>query len=194
MALEGSGEKTVVDVLQAIHERRSIRSYTDEPVSRKDILTLLRAAMVGPTAHNGQEWRFVVVDDKDLLHEIPTINPYARMSRRAQLGILVCADLHAEKTPGFWIQDCCAAIENILLAAAGIGLGAVWTGISDSYPEMIKKYQALFHLPEHILPAGFIVIGHGKKEARAADRYDSKKVHYNSWGTPWEEISRDEKG
>ncbi len=169
-----------------LHKRRSIRTFTEEPVSREDIKVLLQAAMVAPSAHNSQDWQFIVVDDKELLYEVPLINPYARMARRAPLGILVCGDLQAEKAKGFWLQDCCAAIENILLAATGLGLGAVWTGISERYPETILRFKELFGLPQHIVPAGFLVIGHGKKEGKAVLRFDGEKIHSNMWGKSWE--------
>lgn len=175
-----------MEFFDVLYKRRSIRSFTEEPVSREDIEVLLRAAMVAPTAHNAQNWRFIVVDDKELLYKVPLINPYARMARRAPLGILVCGDLQTQKVEGFWLQNCCAAIENILLAVTGLGLGAVWTGISEQYSDSVLRYQELFHLPQHIMPAGFLIIGHGKKEAKSVDRFDSTKVHYNVWGNVWE--------
>lgn len=173
-----------MDILTAIHERRSIRRYSGEPVSEEHREILLRAAMAAPSAGNSRPWRFVVVDDKALLTEVSTLSPYIKMAKNAPLGILVCADTTAEKHAGFWVQDCSAAVQNILLAATGIDLGAVWTGIHP-VEDRVAAFKALFGLPEHVMPLGFIVIGHPEQAPPAtiprAKRFDSSAIHHNRW-------------
>ncbi len=115
--------------LKAIHSRRSIRKFEDKAVSEENIKDILSAAMMAPSAGNAQPWQFVVVDDRDKLNAVPDINEYAAMAKNAPLGILVCGDLSLEKYAGYWVQDCSAAIQNLLLATHAKGLGAVWTGI-----------------------------------------------------------------
>ena len=170
-----------MDVLDAIFGRRSIRSYTDEAVSEDDVKLLLKAAMAAPTARASREMRYIVVDDRALLDRIAELCHNAGMAGKAPLGILVCADHAAEIAPGYWQQDCAAAIENMLLAAHGIGLGAVWTG---SYPreERVKIYAELFKTPENVTPLGFVVIGHPSKAKEPIDRYESEYVFRNTWG------------
>ena len=169
-----------MDLFTAIHTRRSVRTFTETPVSEEDIATMLEAAMVAPSAGNSQPWRFVVVDDQSILETAATLNPYAGMAKNAPLAILVGGDLTAEKHSGFWIQDCSAATQNLLLAATALGLGAVWTGI---YPEQdrIEKYSSLFRLPEHIIPLSLVVIGHPKVTQEPKSRFNSENVKRNRW-------------
>jgi nitroreductase len=172
-------KEDVMDVITAIHTRRSVRAYTDAPVGEETVQIMLAAAMTAPSAGNGQPWEFVVVDDPTLLAGIPEIHPYAHMAPKAPLGILVCGNTAKEKYPGFWVQDCSAATENLLLAAVGCGLGAVWLGV---YPvqERVAAFADRFGLPEEVIPLAFVVIGHPRQEQQTQNRYDASKIHRNS--------------
>jgi nitroreductase len=174
-----SGEK-IMDTLTAIHTRRSVRSFTDEPVSEADLKTVLGAAMVAPSAGNCQCWVFLVIDDPKLLARAPEINQYAAMAAKAPLAVLVCGDTLVERYPGYWVQDCSAATENLLLAARAVGLGSVWTGIHP-VQERVDKAKALFRLPENIMPLGLVVLGHPAKEQKYEDRYVEAKIRRNFW-------------
>lgn len=121
-----------MDALDAIMTRRSVRRFSSEPVDDATVRALLGAAMQAPSAANEQPWQFVVIDDRGALDAIPSFSPYAASVRGAPLGILVCADTRSLPFPGFWVQDCSAAIQNLLLAAHALGLGAVWTGSTRS--------------------------------------------------------------
>lgn len=169
-----------MDTLQAIMTRRSIRKFTEAPVAAEDIQIFLEAAMAAPSAGNAQPWQFVVVDDRATLERIPALNPYAAMASRAPLGILVCGDLKAEKYPGYWVQDCSAAVQNMLLAIHARGYGAVWTGI---YPDAarVTGFCELFGLPADVVPLGFIVIGRPAQDLQPQQRFDGAKVHANRW-------------
>lgn len=170
-----------MDIFTALHSRRSIRAYTDEDVSAEEIRALLDAAMIAPSAGNAQPWHFILVDDKKLLAEIPHIHPYAGMAAKAPLGILVCGDLSREKYPGFWVQDCAAATQNLLLAATGLGLGAVWTGIHP-VEEREERFRALFALPEGIVPLALVVLGRPATAPESKSRYRKECVHRNRFG------------
>ena len=169
-----------MDTLKTIHSRRSIRAYTDEPVADEHVRTMLEAAMAAPSAGNAQPWRFVVVQDPATLARIPEVNPYAKMAAKAPLAVLVCGDLSQEKFPGFWVQDCSAATQNLLLAAHDLGLGAVWTGIHP-LADREQGFRQLFHLPEHVIPLSLVVIGQPAKQPGAKDRFDASKVHRERW-------------
>jgi nitroreductase len=166
--------------MEAILSRRSIRRYTDRPVSDDLVTDLLRAAMAAPSAHNQQPWQFVVVKDRDLLQGLAAANPYGGMARDAQLAIVVCGDLSREKSPGFWVQDCAAATENLLIAANAAGLGAVWTG---TYPreERVAKVRALLALPDEIVPLAVVPIGYPAEHPAPADRFDPGCIHIDRW-------------
>ena len=141
-------------VLDNIATRTSVRSYLDKPVDAAIIEQLLRAGMAAPTAVNRQPWHFVVVNDKAQLEALSKTNRYSDMLAKAPLAIVVCGDMKkALDGPAreFWVQDCSAATENILLAVNALGLGAVWTG---AYPSMerCKAISEVLELPEHLIP------------------------------------------
>ncbi|MBI5844634.1 MAG: nitroreductase family protein [Deltaproteobacteria bacterium] len=173
-----------MDVLEAISTRRSVRIFKSEPVGGDLVERLLTAAMEAPSAGNEAPWHFVVVTEKRLLEKIPYINPNAPMAKRAPLGILVCADLLLEKFPGNWVLDCAAAAQNILLAARGLGLGAVWTGV---YPEKSRMdgFRSLFGLPENIMPHTYIPVGWPASNPKAQDRFNRERIHKNAWQGEW---------
>ncbi len=169
-----------MDALEAIMQRRSIRKFTAEPVSEEHIQTLLDAAMAAPSACGAAEWHFVVITDRSTLDAIPDMNPYAAMARQAPLAILVCADTKAEVYPGFWPQDCAAAMENLLVAATALGLGAVWTGIHP-IAERSVTFAKRFKLPEGAMPLGLAVIGHPAQELAPHGKADPAKIHRETW-------------
>jgi len=169
-----------MDVLEAIHTRRSIRKFQDRAVSGQLIERLIRAAAMAPSARNAQPWQFVVLTDRTLLDRVPEVNRNAWMARDAPAAILVCGDVSLELSPGYWPVDCAAAVQNLLLAAHGLGLGAVWTGI---YPrqERIDGFRRLLNLPEHIMPHSLVVIGYPAEKPASEDRYRPERVHWNQW-------------
>jgi nitroreductase len=169
-----------MDALEAIHTRRSIRAFDGKPVPPGQIETLLRAAMAAPSAGNAQPWRFVVVTDRDILDKIPDIHPYASMVRTAPVGILVLGDSSLEKYPGYWVLDCAAAIQNMLVAARATGLGAVWTGVYPT-PERVAAFSKMFALPGHITPHSFVVVGHPVKYPDPEDRFNPARIDENAF-------------
>ena len=169
-----------MDALGAIFSRRSIRKYTEQPVSDEAVKELLAAAMAAPSAGNEQPWHFVVMDDREILDEIPKFHPYSRMLGEAPMAILVCGDLELQKYEGYWVQDCSAATENLLIAAQAKGLGAVWLGV---YPieERVAGFRKLLGVPDHVIPFALISIGYPAEQKIRADRYDSSRVRRNRW-------------
>jgi len=166
--------------MKAILSRRSIRKYTADPVPEKVINELLEAAMSAPSADNERPWHFVIINDRRLLDEIPKYNPYAQMLRHAPLAIAVCADLDMEILGGFWVQDCSAATENILIAANAKGLGAVWLAI---YPidEQVTIIRRLLGLPSRVIPLCIVSVGYPAEEKLHENRFDPSRIHYNQW-------------
>lgn len=169
-----------MEALEAILTRRSVRKYGEEPVGDESVTTLLRAAMAAPSAGNQQPWHFIVVRDRALLEGIAAFHPYGAMTREAPLAIVVCADLELEQRPGFWVQDCAAATQNLLLAAHALGLGAVWLGIHPR-PERIEATRALFGLPHQVIPLAIVPIGHPAESPAPVDRYNPRRVHFDRW-------------
>jgi nitroreductase len=169
-----------MDTLEAIRTRRSVRRYKDQPVAEELVRKLLAAAMSAPSARNAQPWQFVVIDDGRILADIAEINPNAQMARQAPLGILVCGDLALEKSPGYWVVDCSAAVENILLAAHALGLGAVWTGVFPR-EERIEGLRKLLSLPDGIIAHSLVLVGYPAEQLTPQDRFRPDRIHRNRW-------------
>ena len=169
-----------MDTIEALMTRRSIRQYTAAPVPDALVEEILRAAMAAPSAANAQPWQFVIFTDRALIEELAAIHPAGGMLKDAALGILICGDLAREVYAGFWVQDCSAAVENLLLAAHARGLGAVWIGIypMESGVSVIRKR---FGLPDSIIPLALVPIGWPAEELPGEDRYDPARVHRNGW-------------
>ncbi|AKB18299.1 MULTISPECIES: nitroreductase family protein [unclassified Methanosarcina] len=169
-----------METMDAILTRRSIRKYLPEPVSRDMIEKILKAGMSAPSAGNEQPWHFIIIDRRDLLEKISEMHPYANMLKGAPAALLICADRNTPKFKDFWVQDCSAASENMLLAAHALGLGAVWIGV---YPaeKLITDIRELFKIPEHVTPFSIISIGHPAEEKPGEPRYEASRIHDNSW-------------
>ncbi len=166
--------------MKEILERRSIRNYLELPVSDDDIEKLLRAAMAAPSAGNQQPWEFILIKDKKIMTDITKFHPYSQMLNEAVLAIVVCADLDKEKHVGYWVQDCSAATENILIEAQYLGLGSVWLGI---YPreDRVKGLKKLLNLPERVMPLSIVSLGYPAVKKDPSDRYDKLRIHINKW-------------
>lgn len=169
-----------MELFEAIHTRRSIRKFEDAPVSDELVRDILDAAMSAPSAGNAQPWHFIVIRDKALREAIPAFSPYAGMIVHAPLGILVCAELTLEKYPGYWVQDCSAAMQNLLLAAHGKGLGAVWTGVHPM-TDREEGFRKLLALPDTVKPLGFAVLGRPAQESGRRDRFKPERIHADRW-------------
>jgi nitroreductase len=169
-----------MDALETIRTRRSIRKYLDKPVPEGVLQQVLAAAMYAPSACNAQPWQFVLIDDQKLLQEIPKIHPYAVMAAHVPLAILVCGDVSLEQIPGYWVIDCSAAVQNLLLAAHALGLGAVWTGV---YPQQdrVEGFRRLLGLPKNVIPHSLIPIGYPAEQPPQVERYRSDRIHRNVW-------------
>jgi len=136
--------------------------------------------MAAPSAGNERPWHFIVMRDRKLMDGVIDVHPYAQMLKQAPVAVLVCGDPSLEKYKGFWVQDCSAATENILIMAVQLGLGAVWLGI---YPieERVEGLRRLLGLPEGVIPFALVSIGHPAEEKKNGDRYDPSRVHNDGW-------------
>ena len=167
--------------IETIMTRTSIRSFTDRQVSADTIEMLLRAGMAAPTAVNKQPWHFVVINDRAVLDQLGGEGRQSQMWKESPLAIAVCGDMDkALEGPAqaFWVQDCSAATENILLAAHALGLGAVWTGCYPMEERMANVSQVL-NLPETIIPLCVIVMGYPNEQPEPKDKWKPENVTYN---------------
>ena len=167
--------------MKAIMNRRSIRQYTNQTVRDEQVKTLLEAAMCAPSAGNEQPWHFVVIRDRQLLDKVPKYHPHASMIKQASVAILVCADTRLSKYDvDYWVQDCAAATENLLVTVQDLGLGAVWLGV---YPrqERVAGLRELFNIPEQVIPFALVPVGYPAEHKDEENRYREDRVHLDCW-------------
>lgn len=167
-------------ILDAIMNRRSIRRFTGQPLTEEQLDTLLRCAMQAPSAGNQQPWHFMVIQDKDMFRAIQDIHPYSAMLKEAPAAILVCGEAALQRYEGYWVQDCSAAVQNLLLGACGLGLGAVWLGIYP-IPERVEGLRRILSIPESVTPFALVALGHPAEEKGFTDRYNAARVHRGQW-------------
>lgn len=166
--------------MNSIFKRRSIRKYLDSDISDEMVEEVIKAGMAAPSAGDEQPWQFVVVRNKSTMLEFPKFHQYAQMLKEAPVAIVVCGDLNRQAYEGFWIQDCSAAIQNMLLQVTEMGLGSVWVGI---YPDKnrVEKTRELLDLPENIVPVAVLPIGVPGEIKHIANRYDKNMIHFEKW-------------
>jgi len=169
-----------METLETIKTRRSIRRYQDKSIPSELIEQILEAAMQAPSAGNQQPWHFLVITEKPLLEECARLHVNAPMTKDAACAILVCGDVALERHKDYWPQDCAASVQNILLAAHDMGLGAVWCGI---YPrsERVDKFKKFFNLPSNIIPFAIVPIGFPAEKKDLENRFIKERTHYNWW-------------
>lgn len=166
--------------INTIFQRRSIRKYTGEKVSKEQLNEILKAGMQSPSACNSQPWDFLVIDKEDLLNKITEFHPYSQMLKQASHAIIVCGVPEREVAPGYWPQDCAASTENMLLTITALGLGGVWLGV---YPNehLCESLRKIFNIPSSIVPFSIISLGYPNETREPENRYDEGKIHINMW-------------
>ena len=167
-----------MELKEVLLKRRSVRKFTEEIVPQGFIEELLIAAMSGPSACNRRPWEFYVVTNEQVIQELRGASRFTNMS--AKLAIVVAGNL-ANALPAqmaeYWLQDCSAAVENILLRVTDLGLGAVWCGLHPQ-EKAANKVAELLNAEESIVPLGLLWIGYPAEEPEARTQYEESKVHY----------------
>jgi nitroreductase len=166
-----------MECFDTIFNRKSVRAFLDKPVEKEKLLELVKAGMAAPSARNLQPWHFLVITERERLDGLGERLPYAKMLKEAPAAVVICGD---KAISDLWDQDCCAATENLLLAAEALGLGAVWTAL---YPreERMKVVKEAFDLPNNIVPLNITPIGYPKGEHQPKDKWDEEKLHWENW-------------
>ncbi|MCK5067007.1 MAG: nitroreductase family protein [Bacteroidales bacterium] len=173
-----------MEVLDYILDRRSIRRFSDQKIDSETIKAILTAAMYAPSAVNLQPWHFVVIDHWPMMEKIMEIHPHARMLQTASHAVVVCGDLQLQHDDGYWVVDCGAATQNLLLAAHSLGLGSCWVGIHPR-EERRTAFSRLLSLPSHVLPFALVALGYAEEQKPRPERFHAEKVKRNGWKTPF---------
>ena len=172
--------------LDLISNRRSIRKFKNKPVEKEKITLLIEAALRSPSSRGINPWRFIIIEDKDLLEKLSKAKPHgATFLKGAPLGIVVCGNISESDV---WIEDASIASVFIHLAAHDIGLGSCWIQIRKRDHDHVKTadtyVKELLQLPDNIMIESIIAIGYPDemKKNHTRDSLNFHKVDFNTYG------------
>jgi len=172
-----------MDLFDAIYARKSVRSFTPKIIENESLIQLVRAAMAAPSACDIRPWEFILVTKRQTLDKLANIMPYGKMLHNAPAAIIVCADLlKAKEAPQqeYWIQDCSAATQNILLASVAFGFGAVWLGVTPT-ADRITQVASCLKLPKNVQPLNIIAVGYPATDEPSKDKFNPNQIHLETW-------------
>ncbi|MGD9948378.1 MAG: nitroreductase family protein [Desulfobulbus sp.] len=168
--------------LNSLFARRSIRKYTQQEIPENLINDLLEAAMAAPSAMAKDPWHFIVLRSRTAIDQLAACLPNGKMLAEATAALVVCGNINRahDRELSFLLQDVSAAVENILLAANMLGLGACWLGIHPC-EERIVAVSRQFSLPDGIIPVTGISLGWPAEEKEARTRFNRALMHREQW-------------
>ena len=170
-----------MELYDGLLTRRSIRKFTGGRVDDEIIIKIVKAGMYAPSANNTRPWHFIIVDDREIIGSIMKVHPYSSMLSEASHAIVVCGDEKLQNGPGYYVLDCSAATQNILLAAHALGFGAVWLGVEPK-DDRKKAIKNILGLPDYIHPVSIISLGIPVKiPEKVPLRFEPKKIRRNRW-------------
>lgn len=171
-------------VINNIMTRASVRQFTDRKIGADTLEQIVKCGMAAPSAVNAQPWAYVVVTEREVLDSLNAHHPWARLET-ATAAIVVCGDMsRALQGPAqeYWVQDCSAATENILLAAHAYGLGAVWCGVYHGpESERVAPIKEVLNLPDSIIPLNIVTMGYPAQNVEPKDKWKPELIHYQKW-------------
>ncbi|MEG1850307.1 MAG: nitroreductase family protein, partial [Oscillospiraceae bacterium] len=168
------------ETMELLLDRRSVRQYTEEPVTEQETEALLQAGFYAPSAHAKFPTHFITVTDAAIREQLAQALPYAHHARQAPLVIAVCGDAQLSE---HWLDDCAAAVMNMLIAASALGLGSCWC-VTYPHEEMVAAMRDTLALPETIMPYALVTVGHAAREKSRPERVEAQRIHRERWSDP----------
>lgn len=172
-------------VLEAIFRRRSIRKYSPQPVELEKLELLLKAGMAAPTAMNCKPREFIVVTQAEKMARFRRELLFG--DRNAPAAIVVCGHPGLSINPAaslFWVQDCAAAVENMMIAAVSLGLGTVWIGLHPVKP-FVWTVRKILSIPRGVTPLCLMYVGYPLEGKPARTQYDEARVFSEEYADPY---------
>ena len=165
-----------MNTLETIFTRKSVRQFKNQKVDEKDIKTILKAGMSGPTCVNSKDWSFIVIDDQEVLKQMYEANGVpAKPLLECAFAILICGDYSKafKFSKDYFAVDGSIAGQNMILAAWSLGIGSVWLG---TWPQMDRVFaqSKLFDLPKDQIPHSIIAFGY-PEEVKEKEEYYEKR-------------------
>lgn len=165
--------------MDPIMERRSVRTFTPEPVTQEELRQLLAAAMAAPSAVNQQPWEFYVVQDAAMRESLSRTSPYAGPAAKAPVCIVPCLRAQDLRAPEYALVDLSAATENLLVKACELGLGGVWLGVAPNQ-ERSRAVAQVLGCPDTLAPFALVPVGHpaDKRQPTGPSRFDESRIRW----------------
>jgi nitroreductase len=168
-------------ILDTIYRRRSIRVFDGRKVSKEILIELLKAAMAAPSASNSKPWEFILVTSRTTLETLESKIKYGRY--KAPAAVVICANTslsNDESARNFWVQDCSAATENLLIAAAGLDIGTVWIGV---YPreDVMQILRDMLNIPANVIPLNIVYVGYPADEPESRTQFEESRLHWEKY-------------
>ncbi|MEM2964238.1 MAG: nitroreductase family protein [Candidatus Bathyarchaeia archaeon] len=164
-----------MDALEAIRRRRSVRRFKPDPIPKETIEKLVDAGRWAPSGMNVQPWEFIAVTNPETRRRIAGITDYGKFIAQAPLCIAVfCKDTK------YYLEDGCAAVENILIAATALGLGSCW--VAGDKKRYVDQVREMLNVPRGYKLVALIAIGYPLDGPSERRRRDLKEIlHYESF-------------
>ena len=177
-----------MELYQGLLTRRSVRKYQDRKSPRQELEEIIKAAQYAPSAHNKQPWEFLVIEDRQTLSSLRSVQRWTSFAKDASCAIIVCGNTEQtfsrDKDGEKWDYadiDCSLAAQNLMLAAHSKGIGSCFCGASPM-PLVVDGLRKLLDLPQHIRPVAIIIMGYPDEQpSQPADRYNPAKIHWEKW-------------
>ncbi len=182
-------EATIATIMQ----RKSVRSYTADPISDTVMETLLRAAVAAPSGMDIRPWHIVVMTDKSQYDTLFAGNFNLEKFKQSSAVFIFCADTTVTRPPRenpqapavttpnpIWRDDMGACVENFLLAVEAHGLGAVWTACYP-FPNQMEPVRNFLKLPGNVVPYAIVPVGTPAGGEQPKDKWDTTRIHYGRW-------------
>jgi nitroreductase len=165
---------------QAILNRRSVRTYSDQPVSEEIIKEIIKAAQFSPTAMNNRSWEFLVIkgnDQKEKLCNIACSLVKQESIKKAPVVLIPVINTKVSVLP---VQDLSIASENIFIQVVELGLGSFWKNIT---PDEAEKIKEAFNIPADFTLINVIPLGYPAQEINphTDEEFIESKIHSEKW-------------
>ena len=165
-----------MDVFEAIKNRRSIRSYESKPVEEEKLVSLLEAARLAPSAKNRQNWKFIVVTEKETIKRLVSACNDQRFIAQAPVVIAGIANPMLK-----WYKlDMGIAFEHIALHAVELGLGTCWIGAFDE-----RRVSTILNVPKHLETVILMTVGYPRVHPRPTSRKQMEELVCYDTFTSW---------
>ena len=170
------------DAITTILNRKSVREFTGKMLTNETLDTLAKAGMAAPSAMNKQPWVFILINDRKTLNLMADSLLSAKMLYKAGGAIVVCGDQKKNIAGNelFWVEDCAAASQNILIAVESLEMGAVWTGVFPDNKKM-ATIRTILEIPSDVIPLNVIAIGYPSGKDVPKNKYKKENIHWNKW-------------